>query len=164
MRLLLMGVAAISVLQLTDRGQDLAGLGLEEMSFADAVIRYDPPAGGDAAPVDPSYLDPSVALGRPSERFVSLGSGGVIELAFVDNVLTNSRDSEPDLYIDEVFGTAEQFYLAIRPTPDSAGLLRDKLDADGYIKIGSFRGEPSNRHFITLIDLDQFLPDLNLRF
>ncbi len=155
---------ALCFCQLTVSAQNVDGLGLVDSSFANEVIRYDPRAGGGDAPVETHYLDPKVALGGPSSRWVSLGSGGVIELAFVDNVLTNSRDKKADLYIGEVYGAAERFHLALRPSAQSAALLRGKLSADGYIEIGSFTGEWRNDHFVALIDIDQALPDLNLSF
>ena len=107
-------------------------------SFADAVIRYEPAFSGGPVPTDPSYVDPAQALGPPDYAAptgsVSLGRGGLIELQFVDNVLTNSGDAAPDLYVFEVGPSIEAMFVAIRPTAHTAGLLGPGHDAnlDGF--------------------------------
>jgi hypothetical protein len=136
---------------------------LGERSFADAVLTYDPLySGGPAPDPNPLFNDPTRALGPPpeSDRWVSLGQGGLLELAFRDNLQSNSGDSSPDMMIAESAGTAERFHLAVRPTAETLLLLDPALDAnaDGYFEVGQFIGvqhRPGFRpSFIALIDLD----------
>lgn len=97
-------------------------------SFADAVVSYDPAAGGGAVPTA-ANAEPSNALGVPEVPgdtsigactgdpldcpFVSLGSGGEIVLRFVDNVLTGSDDAADDLWIFEVGPDVEDTFVEI---------------------------------------------------
>ena len=82
-----------------------------DVSFADVVIRYLPDYNGGCAPTHPNFTDPVSSLGPPDyeptgcgtcEGSVSLGNGGLLEVAFVNNLLTNSGDSADDLHIFEV--------------------------------------------------------------
>ena len=73
------------------------------ISFADLVVSYMP--GSD---VGGTYMGPAEALGTPDyndsmeEGAVSLGEGGSLTVAFTDNSLTTSCDSEKDLWIFEI--------------------------------------------------------------
>lgn len=102
-------------------------------SFADEVLRYDPLFSGGPAP---TAQVPGRALGPPDRplnvgtSYIALGKGGLIELAFTDNLLTNSGDELPDLYIGEVIGTPEDFFLALRPTTDSIAQLDPTRDSN----------------------------------
>lgn len=77
------------------------------VSFADAVVSYDPAFGGGAVPTAP-YQDTTRALGIPdytsvsSTTYVSLGAGGQLVLRFTDNSLTGSGSSALDLWIFEI--------------------------------------------------------------
>jgi hypothetical protein len=130
-----------------------------QSSFADAVIRYEPLYGGGPKPTAPSYVDPSKALGTPNYvnagGSVAIGRGGLLELAFTDNVLTNSGSSMQDLHIFEVGGDIEHTYVAVRPTSATLSLITGiGLDAnsDGFFEIGMVDGSTSS------IDLDDFFP------
>ena len=70
--------------------------------------------------------------------FVSLGPGGSITLQFVDNVLTGSGDSTPDLWIFEVGADIEQTMVEV------------SIDNDVYFPVGAAPGSTSG------IDLDAF--------
>lgn len=72
-------------------------------SFADRVIRYDPKYGGGPAP-DETQQDARQILGVPGQGEMSLGRGGRLRVQFLDNSLSGSDDSQPDLYIFEVGG------------------------------------------------------------
>ncbi len=121
-----------------------------ESSFADQLIRYDPVYGGGPAPTNVSYLDPAVALGIPdyqgSVGSVSLGRGGLIELRFVDNRLTNSGDNAHDLHRFEIGPDVEDTFVAIRPTAATDALLGPAFDADGdgFYEIGKVYGATSS--------------------
>lgn len=139
----------------------LAGLALisaapvagAQTQYADAVIRYLPLFSGGPGPTLASVLDPSAALGAPaSAPFVTLGRGGLLELAFLDNVLTNSNSAAPDLWIYEIGSDVEDTFVAIRPTAATALLLGAGFDAngDGFFEIGKVFGSTST------INIDQF--------
>jgi hypothetical protein len=131
-------------------------------SFADAVIVYDPLFSGGPAASLPPPLAPINAIGPPNfvlpADHISLGSGGLIELAFLDNFLINSGTVQPDLYVGEHLGTAERFFVAIRPTAQSAVLLNPALDAnhDGYFELGAFTGSGAigDEGSVALINID----------
>jgi hypothetical protein len=113
-----------------------------EISFADQVIRYLPLYSGGPAP-DYVGLDPAEALGPPDfvslpPPAVALGRGGLLELRFVDNLLTNSGSSSRDLHIFEIGPDVENTFVAIRPTVATGSLLGSALDAngDGFLEIG----------------------------
>jgi len=128
-------------------------------SFADAVIRYNNLFGGGPPPPTPSnppYLDPTESLGPPDwvNPFgsVTLGSGGLLEVRFVDNVLTNSGDASLDLHIFEIGTDIERTFVAIRPTAATAALLGPAFDlnADGFYEVGFALGATDS------IDIDSF--------
>ncbi len=130
-------------------------------SFADQVIRYDPLYQGGPGPTEPTSIDPLSALGIPDHPggvltpgSVALGRGGLIELEFIDNRLTNSGDSLDDLHIFEVGPDVEDTFVAIRPTAETAILLGSGYDAngDGFYEIGKVFGATSS------IDIDAFFP------
>ena len=125
--------------------------------FADAVIQYDPDYSGGNVPT--SATDPNEALGAPDvpgngSGFVSLGQGGLIELAFVDNRLTNSGSDKTDLKIYEIGPQVEDTFVAIRPTAATLPLLDPAMDSnnDGFFEIGAVTGALSE------VDIDQFFP------
>ncbi len=80
------------------------------ISFADAVVDYDPTAGG--GPPTAIHQTPNSALGAPDNggrgtepvdgtTAVSLGRGGSITLQFTNNLLTGSGTSQVDLVVFE---------------------------------------------------------------
>jgi len=128
-------------------------------SFADTVITYDNLFGGGPAPTDPDFLDPLESLGPPDfasdTGSVSLGKGGLLELEFTDNLLTNSGDDVLDIHIFEIGPDVEDTFVAIRPTA-ATELLLDPLifdaNGDGFFEIGKVFGSTDS------IDIDSFFP------
>lgn len=124
------------------------------VSFADKVISYDPDYSGGNEPFDSNYTDPDSALGAPDydspTGSVSLGSGGLLQLLFTDNALTNSGNSDNDLHIFEIGPDVEDTFVAIRPTADTFNLLSPTYspDANGFFSVGSVTGATSS------IDID----------
>ena len=131
-------------------------------SFADQVIQYDPLYQGGPAPTHPDYIDPNQCVGPPDYAdptgSVSLGRGGLIELQFVDNLLTNSGDAAQDLYVFEVGPSTEDMFVAIRPAADTAELLGSSYDdnLDGFYEVGKVYGSTSS------IDIDAIFPGFSV--
>jgi hypothetical protein len=127
--------------------------------FADAVISYNPLFTGGPAPAA-AYQNPARALGAPDPGgpldpyYVTLGRGGRIELAFVDNLLTNSASAAADLWVYEIGPDVEDTFVAIRPTAATFALLGAGFDAngDGFFEIGKVFGSTST------INIDAFFP------
>jgi len=127
-----------------------------DVSFADSVITYNNAYSGGAVPTDPNFLDPSAALGAPDypdasapgTGSVSLGSGGLIQLLFTDNSLTNSGDANEDLHVFEVGPDVEDTFVAIRPTADTLTLFGGAYSGleinDGFYSIGKVFGATSS--------------------
>ncbi len=133
-------------------------------SFADSVIRYDPLYNGGPAPTEPLFLDPNDSLGIPDfpprgsggdPGAVALGRGGLIEIQFIDNNLSNSgNDDAFDLHIFEVGPNVEDTFVAIHPTNATLPLLDSSGDTngDGFYEIGKVYGSTSS------IDIDVIFP------
>jgi hypothetical protein len=117
------------------------------VSFVDAVVSYSPVGFG--VPTAP-HRNPLTALGRPDYNgdnnctgdptctFVSLGVGGNIVLQFVDNSLTGSGNSNPDLHIFEIGPDIEDTFVDI------------STDGVDWVSIGKILGSTAS------IDIDQF--------
>lgn len=136
-----------------------------EISFADAVIDYQPTCENELHPV---VMVPEESLGAPNNdpnagstsddrNATSLGEGGFIVLQFIDNVLINSGNNEADLWVFEVGVDVEPSDIELRPL-DSETLniiiaegLADS-DGDGFYEFGGIGGATS------FIDLDAILP------
>ena len=120
-------------------------------SFADSVITYNCNFQGGPCPNSP-FDNPSRALGPPDGAPLSLGLGGLVELLFIDNVLTNSGDTTDDLHIFEIGVDVEDTIVAVRPTSGTASLLGAGFDAngDGFYEVGTVYGGTSS------IDIDGF--------
>jgi hypothetical protein len=82
---------------------------LGDISFADAVVAYEPVITPDNLPLE-SIRDPQQALGPPNYvadsnfagQAVTLGSGGRLTLQFLDNTIIGDGTAAPDLWIAEV--------------------------------------------------------------
>lgn len=123
------------------------------ISFADAVVSYNPMAWGGPAP-SASNSDPSNALGIPEVPgntsigacggapadcpFVSLGRGGSIVLQFIDNALTGSNSSDLDLWIFEVGPDIEDTYVDISSDGVTWNSVGKVFGTTGGIDIDAF--------------------------
>lgn len=111
-----------------------------DVSFADAVVSYNPALGG--IPPATQYQDDSEALGAPDvsggSGFVSLGAGGQIVLRFTDNSLTGSGDAADDLWIFEIGPDIEDTTVDI------------SKDGVNWFSVGSVGGSTAG------IDIDDF--------
>lgn len=129
-------------------------------SFADALIRADPLHSGGPAATAPGSINPLDSLGVPDydsgleTGSYALGNGGLVEVAFTDNLLTSSGNSDDDLYIFEIGPLVEDTFVAIRPTVSTQALLNamDDADGDGFYEVGKVAGSISG------IDIDSFFP------
>ena len=126
-------------------------------SFADQVIQYLP-----GCP-DLDLNDPQQALGLPDWQLptdgkaVVLGEGGQIQLAFLDNVLINSGDEEPDLWVFEIGDVVEACQIALKPfdpATQNAAVDAGIMDTDnnGYYQLGTISGSSSS------VDIDSLIP------
>lgn len=118
-----------------------------DVSFMDEVVSYSPT--GTLQPTPP-HRNPQKALGRPDYdsdntcrnrdvcTFVSLGVGGNIVLRFLDNSLTGSGDSKPDLHVFEIGPDVEDTFVDIS---------KDGVD---WVSIGKVLGSTSS------LDIDRF--------
>ncbi|MCA9051015.1 MAG: hypothetical protein KDA89_19905, partial [Planctomycetaceae bacterium] len=114
-----------------------------DSSFADAVVFYDPNAGGNASPLFPN---PDSALGPPdvannnptANDAVGLGDGGIIVFQFTDNILIASGDATADLHVFEEGALIEAMDVEISE------------DGLNWISVGQIAGQPSS------IDIDAF--------
>ena len=142
------------------------------ISFADAVVDYNPNAGGN--PPAFAHRIPENALGPPRaggrgpepvdpETSVSLGVGGTLTLQFVDNLLTGSGDSRPDLVVFEV-GEVESVRVEISRdgvTFFDVGIVGGLTNA---IDIDAAGFGPQDRFaFVRLTDLRQGSPGVASR-
>jgi len=142
-----------------------AGAPLPESCFADEVITFDPEFGG-ALPVSTIFMDPLDALGPPdfvtNRDATSLNDGGLLELEFVDNVLTNSGDTSFDLIVFEIGREIEITFVSIRPDAATALLLGAGFDlgvpgfpatiGDGFYEVEKVLGSKDG------VDIDSFFP------
>jgi hypothetical protein len=123
------------------------GLAQAGPAWADEVVAYEPAFGKGAQP-RADHRDAAKALGPAKHRRdVSLGQGGLLELAFVQHVLTNSGDAQVDLKVMEVGPDVEQTYVALLPADAAtaaavAGRCQDVRApfADGFCEIGRVEG------------------------
>jgi MYXO-CTERM domain-containing protein len=89
-----------------------------DVSFADFVVSADTGAG-TTIPATSTAGDPDEALGPPDYAddtdfgFYTLGVGGSITLQFVDNALSGSGDSSPDLHVFEIGPDVEDTFVEI---------------------------------------------------
>jgi len=145
------------------------------LGYATRLLRYEPAYGDTCIPYNPHFTDPQAALGPPNYSggsngtgALSLGGGGLLEVLFVNTLVSNSGDNRVDLYIHEVGGFDEAFYFAMRPvaptTPadlQAAGL--QDANGDGFFEFGWIAGGATMR-----INLDayfnQVLPPFSMRF
>lgn len=115
---------------------------LGDVSFADRIIAYDPAFSGGNVP-STTYQTPAGAIGAPdyssTGTYVSLGAGGRLIVAFDDNVLLASGNSDPELHIFEIGPDVEDQFI--------------EISADGvtWISVGKVDGSTDS------IDIDPFL-------
>lgn len=134
-------------------------------SFADQVVLYDCAynGGGGGGTCPTSHFNPLDALGPPDSAFTSIGLGGLLELGFTDNVLTNSGDSSEDLWIFEIGADTEGTSVAVRPTAETLALpgFTGTEGVNGFYQVGSAGGSTDG------VDIDAFFPGFSageLRF
>lgn len=115
-------------------------------SFADVFVSNTPgtPAptnphqGGANALGIPDYAGQNTCPDQPSCSFISLGSGGVLILQFVDNLLTGSGNADDDLWIFEVGPDVEDTFVDV------------SVDGITWLSVGAVGGSTAG------VDLDAF--------
>lgn len=164
LRLVLLLIAFFGLLLIPVGAQNAFAGSFPASCFADVVITF---AVGVPSPTQPLNLDPLTSLGPgdfdgTNRKSVSLGQGGLLEVGFVDNVLTNSGDVDDDLIIFEIGADIEHTFVAIRPTAATDALLGPAFDTgvpgfpatigDGFYEVGIAVGSTDG------IDIDSFFP------
>jgi len=128
------------------------------LSFADVVLVFDQNCGSQVG-----ELDNTLGVADWSEEttvntsVLSLGKGGTLRLGFVNNQMTNSGTTAPDLWVFEVGTAAEQTTVALRPVnlATRAALVAagfPDIEGEGYFTVGLIAGST------TAVDVDAFLP------
>lgn len=143
-----------SCITLSNNACSICGDGI---SFADTVLEYT-----SGCPLSDPF--PQGALGLSdydgstidSPTFTFLGQGGSLKLGFTNNLLSNSGDSQEDLWVFEVGPVVESCDIGLRPSDvftetqlQLSGIL--DLNADGYYDFGTISGSTSS------IDIDLVL-------
>ena len=134
------------------------------ISFADAVVSFDPNAGGN--PSSAIHQNADTALGAPDcfgrgpepadgQFSVSIGLAGTLTLQFTDNLLTGSGDAAPDLIVFET-GAVESVRVEISRDGVTFIDVGDVGGISNTIDIDAFGfGTESRFAFVRLTDLRQ---------
>ncbi len=131
------------------------------ISFADSVVSFVAGTG-----VSPGFNNANRALGAPDyvgppneptdgQTTLSLGSGGVLTLAFTDNYLTGSGDARPDLIL---FETGEIESVRVEVSRDGATFFNVGVvgGVDSTVDLDAFGfGRQDRFSFVRLTDLRQ---------
>ena len=140
----------------------------DTLAFADVVVEYLPECADD---IDRLLSQPDKILGPPNfegpdvnftlfgDGFVSLGEGGEITVAFTDNVLTNSGDRQPDLWVYEIGEAVQSIIIEVRPANSDT---EDRLLAAGFTDsdVDTFYQLDTLEGSTTFLDIDGVLPGL----
>ncbi len=137
------------------------------LSFADEVIDYSPEC---LEFLDSDLINPLDAIGMTDfdssqnppfgSGRVTLGEGGSITLGFTNNLVTNSGDSDPDVWVFEVGIDVEGTFLSFRPYDAITTMILETMgipdvDADGFFEFGAIGGSTAS------LDLDAVITGLN---
>ncbi|MEO0776139.1 MAG: T9SS type A sorting domain-containing protein [Bacteroidota bacterium] len=118
-------------------------------SFADYVIDYSPRCSF----IEPANTIPENALGVSdfdvTRSDVTLGEGGSITLGFSNNLVINSGNSDPDVWVFEVGPQVEASRLELRPVNSATIAILEAEnvpdeDNDGYYDFGNIAGSTSS--------------------
>ncbi|MCA1761586.1 MAG: hypothetical protein LC664_01105 [Flavobacteriales bacterium] len=123
------------------------------LSFADEVLDYFNNCSNN------TNTDSSDAIGAPDGPSVSLGNGGYVTLLFSNNTLTNSGNSDPDLFVFEVGPLVEASTIELRPQDDATETILidagiEDVDEDGFYEFGGIGGSTAS------VDIDSFFDDI----
>jgi len=123
------------------------------LSFADEVLDYFNNCANN------TNTDSTNAVGMPDGPSISLGNGGYVTLLFSNNTLTNSGNTDPDLFVFEVGPLVEASTIELRPQDDAtenillaAGI--EDADDDGFYEFGGIGGSTAS------VDIDSFFDDI----
>ena len=126
-------------------------------SFADFVIEYsqDCPSNIQTNPENAIGVSNFVD-GYVLDEYVSLGSEGYIKLGFDNNLLTNSGDNSPDLWVFEIGEAVEASQIDLKPSnQNTINILTNEgiqdIDSDGYFEFDIISGSTSS------LDIDAYV-------
>jgi len=120
------------------------------LSFADFVIEYSQDCSSNI------QTNPETAIGVSDfadpdalDEYVSLGSEGYIKLGFNNNLLTNSGDNSPDLWVFEIGPAVEASQIDLKPYDQNTIniLVNEGIqdnDSDGYFEFDIISGSTSS--------------------
>lgn len=124
------------------------------LSFADTLLDYTLTCNESIN----ANVNRSIGLSDVSN--VSLGEGGSLTLGFTNNVLSNSGDIKPDIWIFETGMFVEETEIELLPIDEQTIELLinanvTDIDGDGYYDFGVVKGATSS------IDIDQIVPNID---
>lgn len=126
------------------------------LSFADLVIGYNSNCTGIENNNPQSALGVSDFASLSSDQFVSLGEQGHLTLQFVNNLLVNSGNNNPDIWIFEIGPAIEPAQIDLRPYDQATiNILNNTeifdLDGDGFYEFDDVAGSTSS------LDIDEYI-------
>ncbi len=124
------------------------------LSFADTVLCANITCDVNTHPDAFTTLGIADFLNVNGNTYLSLGEKGFICLGFLDNLLVNSGNTDPDLWIFEVGPAVESSQIDLRPFDEVSKMMLESngiidADGDGYYPFGIVAGSTSS------IDIDQ---------
>lgn len=126
-----------------------------DISFADELVSFEvgsPDAGeASAAPESALGVPDYEAVSKPG--YLTLGCGGVLILAFTDNVLLDIPG--PDLYVFEIGPNVEPTGLAISPDGQTWTRVGKIAGATAEIDIAPYVPRGATFRYVKLVDLKQ---------
>ena len=122
------------------------------LSFADFVISFEQTCSSN------TRFNPEAAIGVgdhlegtyvSSAAYVSLGEGGSITLGFNNNLIVNSGDNNPDIWVFEIGPLVEASQIELRPFDQKTiDILKlegiPDTDSDGNFDFGVIAGSTSS--------------------
>lgn len=127
------------------------------LSFADVVLAYYNTCPGNANTDAEGALGVSDYTSHFIGQDVSLGEGGSITLGFTNNLIVNTGDAYPDIWIFEVGDWVETSKIELRPfNQETIDRLNSQgiqdADVDGFYDFGNISGATS------FLEIDAIVP------
>lgn len=152
------GEAPIVTIEIDESSSDADDIALDELlyvstadSFADGVQVFNPTVLA-GQPVT-ANLDANASLGAPDVQTVSLGVGGKLTVRFVDNTLSGSGNSLPDLRIFEADADLEGSIVSVSANGAEWKLVGVLTGGTQTIDLDAFGFDASDAlYFVQIVD------------